>query len=67
MYHLLKWFSVLLFISLPALLISAIWFGEIKFFWIGAVTGLFSIFAGAFADAVQKIEKLNSEKHATLF
>ncbi len=67
MYHLLKWFSVLQFISLPVLLVSAIWFGEIKFLWIGTVAGLFSVLSGALADTMEKIEKTNGEQSATLF
>ena len=67
MYHILKWLSVSLFISVPALLISAIWFGEIKFLFISGVTGVFSVLAGAFADTVKKIEKLNGEQDSVLF
>jgi hypothetical protein len=67
MYHILRWLSVSLFISIPALLISAIWFGEIKFLFISGVTGVFSVLAGAFADTLKKIEMTNGEQSATLF
>ncbi len=68
MFHLLKWFSVLLFISIPVLLVSAIWFGELRFIWISIITGLFSVFAGAYADTIAVAKRLE-EKHeqSTLF
>ena len=62
MYNLLKWFSVFLFISMPLLIVAAIWFGDLRYFWIGLVTGLFSAFAGGYADNIDVAKRFN-DKH----
>lgn len=56
MSNLLKWVSVLLFLSTPAFLVAGIWVGESKFFWIAIVNLLFSMFSGAFAESIKRAQ-----------
>lgn len=66
MYHLMKWTSVLLFLSLPVLLVSAIWVGEIRFLWISIVNAMFSLFAGGLADSAYASKKAEEESNVSL-
>jgi hypothetical protein len=51
---LLKWISVLLFLSLPVVSIYGIMQGDIRFLFVFGVLAIFSILAGGFSDAVGK-------------
>lgn len=53
MSSLLKWFSVLLFISSPLLIAASIWMRDGRFAWIAIVTAFFSLLAGGMADAMR--------------
>lgn len=53
MYFLLKVFSILLFISVPVLLGSGIWFSDSRLWWMGGIALLFSVISSAFAEAVK--------------
>lgn len=66
----LKWVSVLLFLSVPSLLISAIWLADWRLLLISGVTGFFSMLAGGFATAAESAggsEQVDEGNVYTLF
>lgn len=53
MVSVLKWFSVLLFMSSPLLIGASIWLRDGRFAWIAIVTAFFSLLAGGMSDAMR--------------
>lgn len=58
MAKLLRWISVLLFLSLPVIAIYGIMTSDIRYLFIFGVLGLFSILSNAFSVAVDDYKSI---------